>query len=364
MTAGAPFRGKQLGSFRDPVYVTGPKGAKGLRFVVEKSGRVITVSPNGKKSVFLDIRGRVSDSGERGLLSVAFPADYAQSRLLYIYFTDNRGDIIIAEVKRSRDNPKRAKASTLRRVIRVKHRLNENHNGGQVQFGPDGYLYFATGDGGSGGDPDENAQNLDSLLGKLIRIDPRKSGTQPYTIPPGNPFVGTPGRDEIFSFGLRNPYRFSFDSQTGDLAIGDVGQEEWEELNLLTRSSASGANFGWDGWEGFELYTRDGSDVPADQVTFPIFAYSHANGSCSITGGFVSHDPKTPALDGRYVYADYCRSQIRSLDPTAADPGATDKPLNDLPTYGGISSFGEDTRGRIYFADLPGDAVYEIAPGG
>jgi Glucose / Sorbosone dehydrogenase len=343
--------------------VIGPQGAKGLRFVVEKAGRIIAVGPHGRKNTFLDIRNRVVHDGERGLLSVAFPPDYAKSRRLYVYYTDNRGDVVVAELKRSAKNPRRAKRKSIRRVIRIKHRLNENHNGGQVQFGPDGYLYLATGDGGSAGDPDENAQNIDVLLGKLIRIDPRRSGGQPYTVPASNPFVGAPGRDEIYAYGLRNPYRFSFDRLDGHLAIGDVGQDTWEEIDYLTPAAARGANFGWDAYEGLGPFdSTDASPVPLGPgtLTFPIHQYRHVGGNCSITGGYVSHDPKTPTLAGRYLYADFCKSQVRSLVPS--DGGASDdKPVAGLPTFGGISSFGEDAKGRIYFADLAGGGVYEIA---
>ena len=356
------FRAKRLGDYRDPVYVIGPQGAKGLRFVVEKAGRILAVGPHGKTTTFLDIRNRVTHDGERGLLSVAFPPNYAQSGLFYVYYTDNRGDIVVTEFKRSNKNPRRAKRKSGRRVIMIKHRLNANHNGGQLQFGADGYLYFATGDGGSGGDPDENAQNLDSLLGKLIRIDPRRHGSQPYSVPGSNPFVGAPGRDEIYAYGLRNPYRFSFDRPSGHLVIGDVGQDTWEEIDYLPVAAASGANFGWDAYEGYGRFdSTDASPIPAGPVTPPIHQYKHVDGNCAVTGGYVSHDPKTPSLDGRYIYADYCKSQIRSLIP--ADGGASDdRPIAGLPTFGGISSFGQDTKGRVYVTDLGSGGVYEIAP--
>jgi glucose/arabinose dehydrogenase len=354
------FRAKPLGYYRDPVYVIGPEGAKGLRFVVEKPGRILAVGPGGRTTTFLDIRNRVIHDGERGLLSVAFPPNYAQSGLFYVYFTDNRGDIVVTEFKRSKKNPRRAKRKSGRRVIRIKHRLNPNHNGGQLQFGPDGYLYFATGDGGSGGDPDENAQNLDSLLGKLIRIDPRRNGNQPYSVPASNPFVGVPGRDEIYSYGLRNPYRFSFDPPSGHLAIGDVGQDTWEEIDYLPIGAARGANFGWDAYEGYGRFdSTDASPIPSGPVTPPIHQYKHVDGNCAVTGGYVSHDPKTPSLDGRYIYADYCKSQVRSLIP--ADGGAgDDRRIEGLPSLGGVSSFGQDTKGHVYVTDLGGGGVYEI----
>ncbi len=360
---GGAFRAKKLGNFKDPVYVTGPDGARGLRFVVEKAGKIKAVGPDGRTSTFLNISSRVADDGERGLLSVAFPPDYGQSGLLYIYYTDNRGDIVVAEFERSADNPRKARSQSGRRVIRIKHRLASNHNGGQVQFGPDGLLYLGTGDGGSGGDPDENAQSLDSLLGKLIRIDPRRSGKQPYTIPGSNPFVGAAGRDEIYSYGLRNPFRFSFDRQSGHLLIGDVGQDTWEEIDYVTTNAAGGANFGWDAFEGFDPFdSSDASPIPAGPVTPPIHQYKHVDGNCSITGGLISRDPRNPSLDGRYLYADFCGGEIRSLIPD--DGGSTDdRPVGGLPSFGGIAGFGEDTKGRVYVADLGGGAVYSISRG-
>jgi glucose/arabinose dehydrogenase len=360
-TAGAPFRAKKLGNFKDPVYVTGPGGARGLRFVIEKAGMIKAVGPSGQTSKFLDIRSRVSDDGERGLLSVAFPPDYSQSGLFYVYYTDNHGDIVIVEEERSNDNPRKARAKSGRQVIKIRHREAANHNGGQLQFGPDGYLYFATGDGGDGGDPPENSQNLDSMLGKLIRIDPRRSGDQPYTVPSSNPFVGVPGADEIYSYGLRNPYRFSFDREDGHLVIGDVGQETWEEVDYETPADARGANFGWDAYEGYGLFdSSDASPIPPGPVTPPIHQYKHVNGNCAITGGYISRDPRTPSLFGRYIYADYCKGQIRSLIPTAG--GATDDQAVGLSSFGGISSFGEDAKGHLYVADLSSGGVYAIEP--
>jgi len=354
------FRAAKLGDFDQPVYVSGPPRSNGLRFVVEKTGKVIAVGRGGKQSTFLDLRRKVRTEGEEGLLSIAFDPAYRQNRLFYVYYTDKKRDIVVAEYKRSAKNPRRANKKSGRRVISVRHRLNDNHNGGTVQFGPDGYLYLATGDGGSGGDPDENAQNLRSLLGKLLRIDPHRSGKQRYTIPADNPFVGRFGTDEIYSYGLRNPFRFSFDSESGDLSIGDVGQESWEEVNHTTLAGAKGANFGWDAYEGLEPYdSSDASPIPPEPVTFPIHVYSHGGGNCAITGGYVSHDPKTPGLEGRYIYADYCKGQIRSLLPTA--PASDDRAVPGLPSAS-VSGFGTDAKGAIYFTDLAGGGVYRIAP--
>ncbi len=350
---------RKVGDFEQPVYVDGPPRSHGQLFVVEKAGVVKTIGRRGKVGTFLDIRNKVSDDGERGLLSIAFPPGYRQSGLFYVYYTDKRGDIVVAEFRRSRKDPGTASAASRRMVIRIGHRENANHNGGQLQFGPDGYLYLATGDGGSGGDPPENAQNTASLLGKLIRIDPRKQGSQPYTVPASNPFVGGPGRDEIYAYGLRNPYRFSFDRADGHLTIGDVGQDSWEEIDYLSPEAALGANFGWDAYEGFGPFaSSDASPPPAGPVTAPIAQFSHSDGWCAITGGYVYRGTHAPSLEGRYVYSDYCRGQIRSLVP--AEGGASDDRPIGVKRFSGISSFGEDAKGNLYFTDLNGGGVYEI----
>ena len=241
--------------------------------------------------------------------------------------------------------------------------MNANHNGGQLQFLGD-LLYLGTGDGGSGGDPPNNAQNRDSLLGKLLRIDPRPSDGRPYSVPADNPFVGRPGRDEIYSYGLRNPFRFSFDTTSDPghprIAIADVGQNRFEELDYTT-AAAGGANFGWDAFEGFAPYTEENGGTPDPGGTVkPIMAYSHSRdgGSCSIIGGYAVGDRRLPTLRGRYVYADLCSGQLRSLVPHL-HRASHDRLLGlhvDSP-----SSFGEDDRGRIYVVSLEGP-VYRLVP--
>jgi glucose/arabinose dehydrogenase len=245
-------------------------------------------------------------------------------------------------------------------VIDIPHRANSNHNGGQLQF-LGNLLYFGTGDGGSGGDPPNNAQNRDSLLGKLLRIDPRPSGGQPYSIPRQNPFVGRPGRDEIYSYGLRNPFRFSFDTGTAGrarIAIGDVGQDRFEEIDYATVGAASGANFGWDALEGFGPYAGANSGTPDPGGTLkPIFAYSHdRGGSCSVIGGYVVHDRRLPSLRGRYVYADLCEGRLRSLVPHLHGAG---KERKLGLTVSEPSCFGEDGGGRIYVCSLDGP-IYRL----
>jgi glucose/arabinose dehydrogenase len=345
---------KRVGSFNAPVYVTGAPGFPKLLFVVEQPGRILALQ-GGRERTFLDIRGLVSYGGEEGLLSVAFPPDYARSKRFYVYYTDDAGNIRVDEFRRR--TATRASFSSRRPVIEVPHPVNSNHNGGQLQF-LDNLLYFATGDGGAGGDPPNNAQNKDVLLGKLLRIDPRASGGKPYSIPSSNPFVGKAGRDEIYSYGLRNPFRFSFDTthRQPRIAIGDVGQDSFEELDYLTVSRANGANFGWDAFEGFAEY-----DTPDPGGTVkPIFAYgrNRGGGSCTIIGGYVVRDRRLAGLRGRYVYADLCEGQLRSLAP-GLKRARDDRKLGmrvESP-----SSFGEDQRGRLYVTSLEGP-VYRLVP--
>jgi len=354
---------KKIGSFDAPVFVSGAPGFPKLLFVVEQPGKIVVLR-NGHRlrKPFLDLSGQISSGGERGLLSVAFPPDYARSRRFYVYYTDSAGNIRIDEFKRG--SAVRAKPSSQRKVIVIPHPVNSNHNGGQLQF-LGNLLYFGTGDGGSGGDPPNNAQNKDVLLGKLLRIDPRPSGGKPYSVPSDNPFVGKPGRDEIYSYGLRNPFRFSFDttsSRQPRIAIGDVGQNQIEELDYTTVAKADGANFGWDAFEGFSKYTEENSGTPDPGGTVkPIFAYSHARGggSCSIIGGYVVRDPRLPSLRGRYVYADLCEGQLRALVPHLRR--ASDDHKLGLQVES-PSSFGEDDQHRLYVASIEGP-VYRLVPG-
>lgn len=353
---------KKIGTFDHPVYIAGAPGFPKLLFVVEQPGRISVMRGGHRlRKPFLDIRGKVSYGGERGLLSVAFPPDYAHSRRFYVYYTDNDGNIRIDEFKRA--SASRAARGSRRKVIVIPHPVNANHNGGQLQF-LGNLLYFGTGDGGSGGDPPNNAQNKNVLLGKLLRIDPRPSGGKPYSVPASNPFVGKPGRDEIYSYGLRNPFRFSFDTTSGKqprIAIGDVGQNRYEEVDYTTVGRASGANFGWDAFEGFHRYEDENSGTPDPGGTVkPIFAYSHSRGggSCSIIGGYVVRDPRLRGLRGRYVYADLCEGRLRSLVPHLKR-ASNDHALG--PRVASPSSFGEDDRRRLYVASLEGP-VFRLIP--
>jgi glucose/arabinose dehydrogenase len=351
---------KRIGSFDSPTYVAGAPGFPKLLFVVEQPGKVAVLRSGHKLShPFLDISDLVDFGGERGLLSIAFPPDYKQSGDFYVYYTDRAGNIRVGEFQRA--TATRARRSSLRNVIEIAHPVNANHNGGQLQFFGD-LLYFGTGDGGSAGDPPNNAQNKESLLGKLLRIDPRPSDGQPYSVPADNPFVGRPGRDEIYSYGLRNPFRFSFDT-TGAaqprIAIGDVGQNQFEELDYATLADAGGANFGWDALEGFHRYEEENSGTPdPGGTTKPIMAYSHSRdgGGCTIIGGYVVGPGGPPALRGRYLYADYCSGIVRSLVPHLRRASGDRK--TGL-TVSSPTSFGEDDLGRIYIASQEGP-VYRL----
>jgi glucose/arabinose dehydrogenase len=351
---------KRIGSFDNPTYVSGAPGFPKLLFVVEQPGKVAVLRGGHRLShPFLDIGDLVDFGGERGLLSIAFPPDYGQSGDFYVYYTDKAGNIRVDEFQRA--SATRAKRGSRRGVIEIPHPVNANHNGGQLQFLGD-LLYLGTGDGGSGGDPPNNAQNQESLLGKLLRIDPRPSGGKPYSVPADNPFVGKPGRDEIYSYGLRNPFRFSFDTTSAAqprIAIGDVGQNRFEELDYTTLEGAAGANFGWDALEGYHPYEEENSGTPdPGGTTKPIMAYSHSRdgGSCTIIGGYVVGPGGPRPLRGRYLYADYCSGVVRSLVPHLRRASGDRK--TGL-TVSSPTSFGEDDLGRIYIASQEGP-VYRL----
>ena len=337
---------KQIGSFESPVYIAGAPGFPKLLFVVEQGGTVRVLRGGRRLSrPFLDISGLISSGGERGLLSIAFPPDYKRTRRFYVYYTDREGNIRIDEF--TLKSATQAARGSRRAIVRIPHPVNANHNGGQLQF-LGNWLYFGTGDGGSGGDPPNNAQNPRSLLGKLLRVDPREVRPSP----------------QVFSLGLRNPFRFSFDRVTTPghprIAIADVGQDAFEEVDYLPVGAARGANFGWDAFEGNAPYqgANSGTRDPGGTVK-PIFAYPHRRGgSCTIIGGYVVGDRGLPGLYKRYVYADLCEGELRSLVPHLRR-ASNDHKLGlsvDAP-----SSFGEDTRGRVYVASLEGP-VYRLVP--
>jgi glucose/arabinose dehydrogenase len=364
--SGSPAEGTQstsrgvrlvkIGDFSSPLYVTAPPNDRRRLFVVEQEGRIV-VMRGGKHlpQPFLDIRSKVTAGGEQGLLSMAFAPDYAQTGRFYVYYTERSGQEAIWEYRRASDD--RADAGSARLVLRMAD-PEPNHNGGLMIFGPDGLMYVGTGDGGGGDDQHGargNAQSLGSPLGKILRIDPRQSGGRPYTVPSSNPFVGRSGaRPEIYAYGLRNPWRFSFDRSTGDLTIADVGQDAVEEIDFVRKDRGRGANFGWRPWEG----RSRNFDEPAPGAILPVITHSHSDGFCSITGGYVVRDRGVPGLYGRYVYGDYCEGRIRAAT-LRAGRRTTGKVLS-LPKVGGLSSFGEDAAGRVYATSLNGP-VYRIA---
>ena len=340
-----------VGKFDQPLYVTSPPSDRRRVMVVEQPGRILVVR-DGKRlpRPFLDIRSRVLSGGEQGLLGLAFAPDYARSGLFYVYYTRKDGRQSVSEFRRGSSD--RANAASERQVL-VMADPEGNHNGGQLNFGPDQLLYIGTGDGGGAGDQHGaigNAQDLGSLLGKILRIDPQASGGRPYTVPSSNPFVDQAGaRPEVWTYGLRNPWRFSFDRGNGDLTIGDVGENEVEEIDFTLKDKSAGANFGWRPFEGDRRFT----DEEAPNAVPPVITKDHDQGWCSITGGYVVRDPKLPALQGRYLYGDFCKGQVWSarLSEGAA---SGDRRVAGLPTVGQLSSFGEDSRGRIYVVSLAG----------
>jgi glucose/arabinose dehydrogenase len=310
-----PFGGQD---YMSPRYVTGEPGDPSRVYVVEAAGRIRVVENGATQAgAFLDINGDVCApgegcGGESGMFSMALAPDYVTSGLFYVFYTRDatlQHDLVIREFRRTTNQNDIDETATGRDVLVIPHPDAVNHNGGQLQFGPDGYLYISTGDGGGSNDPGNNAQDVDSLLGKLLRIDPTGDMAGEYETPPDNPFAGaTPGRDEIYAYGLRNPYRFSFDRSTGDLTIGDVGQVAWEEIDFVPAGGAVGANFGWDCFEGTQTGVSSGQAQcnPMSGVhTPPVLQYANpSDAGAAVNGGYVVRDPSLPSLFGRYLYAD------------------------------------------------------------
>ena len=330
----------------NPVFVTGARDGTRRLFIVEQAGRIrVMPTGGGATPVFLDIRSRVRAGGEQGLLGLAFHPSYSSNRRFFVYYTRAAdGAIVVAEYAASLANPDTAD-TTERVLLTIPHPSFSNHNGGMVAFGPDGYLYIGVGDGGSGNDPPNNAQNKNVLLGKLLRIDvDRQSGSLPYAIPLSNPFAGLiDGRDEVFAYGLRNPWRFAFDRQTSQLWIADVGQGDREEVNTPIQH---GGNYGWRVFEGSACTNTDRALCVSSNYLFPVFEYGHTGGRCSITGGYVYRGSRNSLPSGLYVYGDFCSGEIFTWN------GATQQTVAD--TSLSISSFGEDDEGEIYVVALDG----------
>jgi glucose/arabinose dehydrogenase len=317
-------------------------------YVAEKTGLVVAIRDGHVAPMpALDLHGRVSLGGEQGLLGIVFSPD---GGFLYADYTDTAGNTRVIQWAFSEG---RAEPSSERSILYV-HQPYANHNGGQIAFGPDGDLYVGLGDGGSEGDPQGNGQNLDTLLGKILRIRPTTGGSHPYSVPLDNPFVGRSGaRLEIWAYGLRNPWRFSFDAKTGDLWIGDVGQNEWEEVDVAPAGSGGGQNYGWNLTEGDHPY--NGASPPANW-TRPVFEYSHASGGCAIIGGYVYRGRAIPGLDGAYLFSDNCLGGIAALHVVHRRV-LGERGLGQH--VGSPSAFGQDAKGSLYILSLDG-GVYEI----
>jgi glucose/arabinose dehydrogenase len=332
-----------------PVAMASRAGDEQL-YVAQQGGLVVAFGDDQPgRRVVLDLTDPTEASGEQGLLGLAFSPD---GRRLYVNFTDLAGDTHVVEYAMAGE---RADPGSARELLSVDQPF-ANHNGGDLAFGPDGFLYIGLGDGGGAGDPFGNGQSLQTLLGKMLRIDPRSSGGAPYTVPSSNPFVGDPGaRPEIWAYGLRNPWRFSFDRATGDLWIADVGQSSLEEIDRQPASSRGGENYGWNAFEGSVPFSGSSS---AGGVVSPVFEYDHTGGVCAVAGGYVYRGDAIPALDGAYLFADVCVGRVTWLRLTedGVEHGTIGSPLS------GPASFGEDADGELYVLTLAGP-VYRLLPG-
>jgi glucose/arabinose dehydrogenase len=345
--ASARLKLTRIASMSQPTALAMRRGDTGL-YIAEKGGRIRVIRNGVVSSVnVLNISTEVSTGSEQGLLGLAFAP---RGDKLYVNFTNTAGDTVVREYAFSNG---RADTSTARQVLMVDQPF-ANHNGGNLVFGPDGYLYIGLGDGGSGGDPMGNGQNLESLLGKMLRINPTPSTVESYTIPSNNPFVGRNGRDEIWAYGLRNPWRYSFDRITGDLWTADVGQNAWEEVDFQRAASRGGDNYGWNRMEGNHAFS---GSAPAGHHA-PIYEYSHSGGNCSVTGGYVYRGSHISNLRGAYVFGDHCAGRLRAF---IQDGG---KAINHRflgPRVESLSSFGQDASGELYALSLSG-GVYRIDP--
>jgi uncharacterized protein (TIGR03437 family) len=342
--------------FEMPTDIKSPHDSSGRLFVVEQRGR-IRIIDEGRvlETPFLDIRQRVSCCSEQGLLGLAFPPKFASRQYFYINYTNTAGDTVISRLRVS-SNPDIADAASEQILLTIAQPF-PNHNGGNLVFGPDGYLYIGTGDGGGGGDPQDNGQNPGALLGKMLRLDV-ESGTQPYTSPQSNPFVNRSGaRPEVWAIGLRNPWKYSFDRETGDLWIADVGQNRAEEVNFVPASSGGGENYGWDRMEGLQCYPAS-AGCSRDGLTLPVLEYTRDQG-VSVTGGYVYRGSRYPGLHGIYFYGDYGSGNLWGV--TREGSTFRNRLLNGTGLQ--ISTFGEDEQGEIYLADHRNGGIYLVAEG-
>jgi glucose/arabinose dehydrogenase len=347
------------GGLSSPTGVTNAGDGSGRLFVTEREGRIRVVKDGAVQSgYFLDFADEVQGGGEEGLLGLAFHPDFASNHLLYVYFTDNAGNNMVREYE-TNASAAAVDESTARNLLPLAHPTNNNHNGGALAFGLDGYLYIGVGDGGGGGDPFESGQDKNDLRGKILRIDVDGTGAGTYgryAIPADNPFFGTSGaKGEVWAWGMRNPWRISFDRATDDLWIGDVGQGAYEEIDHELASSAGGVNYGWDCREGKHVFSDPSPGLGCGgPFTDPIAEYTHVSGNCSVTGGFVYRGSTQPDLVGQYVLADYCSGRIWTI------PAAGTTLTQRLQVGINISSFGESESGELYATDLTGGRLYRV----
>ncbi|MFN8419210.1 MAG: PQQ-dependent sugar dehydrogenase [Anaerolineae bacterium] len=342
--------------FELPVYITDAQDDSGRLFVVEKPGRIRIIKDGDViEKPYLDITELVKSSGnEQGLLSFAFHPKYAENGYLYVDYTDLNGDHAVARYQVSADDPDVADPETAKLLLSVPDQY-PNHNGGLLKFGPDGYLYIGMGDGGGGGDPLGSGQRTTSLLGKILRID--VDNGDPYAIPSDNPFVdGKNGAPEVWAYGLRNPWRFSFDRDNGDLYIGDVGQNQYEEIDYYPAGTPGGLNFGWNVMEASHCFASASSNCAKDNLTLPVAEYSHAKGN-SVTGGYVYRGTKYPKAEGYYLYGDFGSARVWAMIKNADGTfESTEVGMLDI----GLSSFGEDETGELYVTDYYNGGVYRL----
>lgn len=337
-----------------PVEITNANDSR--LFVVQQDGIIKIIQPNGTINTtnFLNIGSKITFGGERGLLGLAFHPQYSTNGYFFVYYNNLSGNIIVARYSVSSTDPNVADPASEKILLNIPKPF-DNHNGGSIHFAPDGKLWIITGDGGSGGDPNNNAQNKNVLLGKMLRIDVDATG--PYNIPPDNPFAGAgvDGADEVWAYGLRNAWKFSFDLTTGNAMIADVGQGAIEEINKMPITTA-GLNYGWRCYEGNNAYNTAGCAAQST-MTFPVAIYNHSGGKCSITGGYVYRGSQYPSLQGKYFFADYCSSQIGMLD--------TNNTITWTTPYSGnnFSTFGEDYQKGLYVADLSNGKIFKISTG-
>ncbi|MGE4631702.1 MAG: PQQ-dependent sugar dehydrogenase, partial [Planctomycetota bacterium] len=370
---GTPLSTRRIASgVSRPVMVAAPEGDFERLFIVQQQGVIRVYDMTNAQLIstpFLDINsivgGGTSGADERGLLGLAFHPNYATNGFFYVYYTNNSSNTTVARYSVSATNPDVATSSSAQ-IVLTQNQPFSNHNGGMIAFGPnDGYLYIGLGDGGSSNDPQGNGQNTNTRLGKMLRID--VDGGSPFAIPPDNPFAG-PGAplDEIWAYGLRNPWRFSFDRDTGDMYIADVGQFSWEEVDIQPGTSSGGENYGWRCMEGNNCTGLSGYTCNASSLTDPVQVYSHGSG-CSITGGNVYRGCAMPDMHGIYFYADWCSNQIWSFvwNGTSATQFTTRTTELNPPgsqSISGVAGFGEDAYGEIYICDWNGGEIFKIVP--